>query len=238
MKFKLLFLALLGIVGVANAQFTITNDSGEVLADGAIINGGLLENYEFFVTNNNPSDVIYTRAEVVDIVNATGERFELCYGECLTSIYIGQTVPPAPSTVDIEPGETTGPGNHFLNGDAGDGTQIMDYVFRFHQYESDKITEIGTPITITYRYNPTLGVEQATQVDLTIQSTIVRDQLVLNINEPVQMMIYDLQGRVVKQAHFEGGNQSVNVSDLSSQTYIVQFKNNNGGVKTVKIAVQ
>ncbi|QAA82864.1 T9SS type A sorting domain-containing protein [Aequorivita sp. H23M31] len=237
MKFKLLFLALLGIMGIANAQFTITNTAGETLGDGAIINGDLMVNYDFFVTNNS-SDIIYTRAEVVDIINATGDRFEFCYGECLTSISIGTTVPPAPFTIDIAPGETTGPGNHFLNGDAGNGTDILDYVFRFHQYDSSGTTEIGSPVTITYRYNPALSISGNSKVNLTIQSTVVRDRMVLNINEPVQMTMYDIQGRLVKQAHFEGGSQSVNVSDLSAQTYIVQFKNNTGAVMTTKIVVQ
>lgn len=238
MKIRLLFLSLIGSIGLANAQFTVKNDDGAILSDGVVIQSNLEETYDFFVTNDNPSQEIFTRIEIFDIVNATGERFELCYGECITGVFLGQSVPPVPSTVAIPVGGVTGMGNHFLNFDSGDGTNIVDYVFKFRQFEADGLTEIGTPITITYRYDPALGVEDMGKVNLSLQSTIVKDQLVLTVNEPVEMMIYDIQGRVVKQARFESGNQVVNVSDLSAQTYIVQFKNTNGAVQTTKIIVQ
>ena len=60
----------------------------------------------------------------------------------------------------------------------------------------------------------------------------------MNVNEPISMVVYNVQGKVVKQAQFETGRQTVNVSDLSSQIYIVQFKNQKGGVQTSKIVVQ
>lgn len=238
MKIRLLFLSLLGSIGLANAQFTVTNTAGETLTEGTVIQSSLEYTYDFFVTNDNPSQEIFTRIEVYDIINATGDRFELCYGECITGVVLGQHVPPVPSTVAIPVGGVTGMGNHFLNFDSGDGTNLVDYIFKFRQYEADGTTEIGTPITITYRYDPALGVAETSKVNLSIQSTIVSDQLVLTVNEPVEMMIYDIQGRMVKQARFESGNQVVNVSDLSTQTYIVQFKNNNGAVQTTKIMVQ
>lgn len=238
MKFKLLFLCLVGAITAAQAQFTITNEAGDVLEDGHIIEGGLMETYNFFITNDNPSNTIYTRAEVLNIVNSTGDRFEFCYGECLTSISIGQNAPPAPETVAIAVGETTGAGNHFLNGDAGNGTDILEFVFRFHQYEADGTTEIGNPVTLTYRYDSALSVNGVNKVNLSLQSTVLTDQMVLTVKEPVQMKMYDVQGRLVKQAQFENGNHSVNVSNLSAQPYLVQFKNEKGAVKTVKVLVK
>jgi hypothetical protein len=52
------------------------------------------------------------------------------------------------------------------------------------------------------------------------------------------MIIYDLRGRAVKQANFEIGRQEVNMSDLSAQAYILQFKNEQGATQTTKIVVQ
>jgi len=52
------------------------------------------------------------------------------------------------------------------------------------------------------------------------------------------MLVYDLRGRVVKQARFETGRQEVNMSDLSAQAYIVQFRNEKGATQTTKIVVQ
>ena len=243
MKFKLLLLSALCAVTFANAQYTVTDRAGNKLNNGDILEFGVygddpMARYDFFVTNDNPSGEIYTRIEFVDAINADGSLFELCYGECLTGISVGQTVPPAPGTLVIGIGETTIEGNHFWNGDPGNGSDIIDYIFSFHQYEADGVTEIGTPLTFTYRYNPTLGVSELNKVDLTVISTVVSNELKLDVNEPVQMTVYDLRGRTVKQARFETGRQTMNMSDLSSQAYILQFTNEKGAMQTTKIIVE
>ncbi|WP_347373030.1 T9SS type A sorting domain-containing protein [Aequorivita sp. Q41] len=244
MKLKLLFLTVLGSVTIANAQFTVTDHNGEELHEGDVKEYGTFgynsgANYDFFVTNDNPTDEIYTRIEFVSAVNATGEFFELCYAlQCYTGLTVGQTLPTAPQVFPIGVGETTGEGNHFLNFGPGNGTDILDFTFAFHQYEADGVTEIGTPLTFTYRYNPTLSVDENSKLNLTIQSTVVANELVLNVNEPVTMVVYDLQGRVVKQARFEIGRQAVAMSDLSSQAYIVRFNNERGATQTTKIVVK
>ena len=246
MKLKLLLFSILGSVAIANAQYTITDDAGNVLHDGDVIEFGTVAypdaSYDFFVTNDNPTDEIYSRVQLMSASNQTVPTFEqLCYGtQCYYGISMGQFVPPSSTgPVVISVGQTTGIGNHFFNNDAGNGSDNVDFVFTFRQFQDAAGTiETGTPLTFTYRYNPTLGVEAINKVNLSIQSTVVSDQLVLTVSEPVQMMMFDIQGRLVKQAHFETGNQVVNVSDLSSQTYIVQFKNNNGAVKTTKILVK
>lgn len=239
MKLKLLFLTIFCSVAIANAQYTVTNDAGDVLQDGDIINSTLMESYNFFVTNDNPSEEIYTRIEVVSLVNTTGDLFEFCYGLCLPNVFVGLILPEPPSTMAIGVGETTIEGNHFLNGDSGDGTQVIDYVFIFHQYEDAAgDTETGTPLTLTYRYNPNLGVSDNSKVDLTIESTVITNELVLKVNEPVNMMVYDLQGRIVKQARFETGRQTLDMSNLNSQAYILQFRNEKGATQTSKIIVK
>ncbi len=244
MKLKLLLLTLMGSVAIANAQYTVTDINGNELNNGDVLEFdvqgyGTEANWEFFVTNDNPSETIYTRIEFVDAVNATGEFFELCYAlQCYTDLSVGFTIPTAPEVFPIAVGETTGQGNHFLNADPGNGTDTLDYIFAFHQYEADGVTEIGTPLTFTYRYSPTLGVNENTVVNLKVQSTVVTDQLVLDVNEPVSMLVYDLRGRIVKQARFETGRQEVNMSDLSAQAYIVQFQNEKGATQTTKIVVQ
>ena len=245
MKLKLLFLTIVGSIAIANAQYTVRDINGDELTNGQVLDFaeygyGTSANYEFFVTNDNPSETIYTRIEFVDAVNATGEFFELCYAQqCYTNLSVGFTIPDAPQVFPIGVGETTGEGNHFLNADPGNGTDILEYVFAFHQYEADGVTEIGTPLTFTYRYDPSLiGVNENSKVNLTIQSTVVSNEMVLNVNEPVSMLVYNLQGSVVKQARFETGLQTVNMSDLSAQTYIVKFNNEKGATQTKKIVVQ
>lgn len=244
MKLKLLFLTLLGSVAIASAQYTVKGADGTVLNDGDIIEYGVYgyntgASFDFYVTNDNPNETINTRIEVVDAPTPSGIQFELCYAEqCYTDLSIGQTLPAVPDTYPIGVGETTGEGNHFQNNNPGDGSEVLDYVFSFHQYEDDGVTEIGTPLTFTYRYNPALDVKDNTKVNLSIQSTVVSNELVLNVNEPVSLMIYDLQGRVVKQARFETGRQTLNVSNLNSQAYILRFNNENGATQTTKIIVK
>lgn len=245
MKLKLLFLAIVCSVAVANAQYTVTNESGDVLQEGDVLEFGTYgynvgADYVFFVTNDNPTETIYSRLEFVDVINADGSLFEICYaGQCYTGLDLGFTAPPTPNVLPIGPGETTPPGfDHILNGDPGDGVYMIDYICAFHQYEEDGVTEIGTPLTFTYRYNPTLGVKDNSKVNLTIQSTIITNELVLNVNEPISMTVYDLQGRVVKQARYETGRQAVNMSNLSSQAYILQFNNEKGATQTTRIIVQ
>ncbi|MEM0518485.1 MULTISPECIES: T9SS type A sorting domain-containing protein [Aequorivita] len=245
MKFKLLLLSVLGSVTMASAQFTVKDRSGNVLNDGDVIQFGVLDypdaSYEFFVTNDNPSDEIYTRIEYVSETNSTNGEFEqLCYGLCYNNIVQGGTVPPAGEDgLAIAVGETTPMGNHFWNDDPGNGTDNVDFVFAFRQYSDQAGTiETGTPLLFTYRYNPSMGVADNNKVNLTIQSTLVSNELVLNVNEPVTMVVYNIQGKIVKQGQFDAGRQVVNVSNLNPQTYIVQFSNQKGGVQTSKILVQ
>lgn len=244
MKLKLLFLAIMGSVTIANAQYTVTDDSGNVLREGDILEYGTFgyntgADYIFYVANDNPTETIYSRLEFVSATNADGSMFEICYaGQCYTDIPIGFTAPPIPNVLPIGVGESTPGGDHILNGDPGDGAYMIDYVCAFHQYEADGVTEIGTPLTFTYRYNPTLGLKDNSKVNLTVQSTVITNELVLNVNEPISMKVYDLQGRVVKQGRFETGRQAVNMSNLSPQAYILQFNNEKGATQTTRIIVQ
>ena len=81
MKFKLLFLSVIGSFAIANAQYTVTDRGGNVLNDGDLIEYGTTlypdASYEFFVTNNNPSEEIYTRIEFVSATSGNGDGFEI-----------------------------------------------------------------------------------------------------------------------------------------------------------------
>lgn len=246
MKIKLLLLTVLGAVSIANAQFTVTDEEGNVLNDGDVLEFGTIDrsvaDYSFYVTNDNATDEIYSRVAYISQTNATNPEFEeLCYGYlCYYGIPLGTTVPPASTEAESIPvGHTTGMGNHFYSSDTGNGTDNVDFVFEFRQYDSvNGSTEIGPILTITYRYNPTLSVNNVSKVNLSLVSTMVSDQLVMDVNEPVQVKLYDMQGRLVKEAKYETGRQVMDVSSLSSQQYIVQFKNDGGAMKTSKVIIK
>jgi hypothetical protein len=246
MKIKLLLLSVFGAVAIANAQYTVTDDNGNVLQDGDVVEFGTLEqpeaDYNFFVTNNNPTDEIYSRIEYLSQTNATNTDFaELCYGfQCYYGIELGSTTPP----MHVEPmlipvGHTTGLGNHLYSNDPGNGQGNVDFVFAFRQYEDAAGTILtGESLTFTYRYNPALSVNNVSKVNSSLVSTVVTDQLTMDVNEPVQVQVYDMQGKLVRQANFETGRQVMDVSNLSAQQYIVQFTNDGGAKKTSKVIVR
>lgn len=239
-------MSFLGSVMIANAQFTVKDADGNVINDGDIIEFGTTEypaaEFEFFVTNDS-SENIFSRVEYLSHTNASVPQFnQLCYGiECYWGIELGATVPPENlDAVVIFPDETTGMGNHFYSDDSGENPgENVDFEFAFKLYDGvDSTTEVGTPLYFTYRYNPTLSVNDVKQVNLSLVSTVVTERIVMDVNEPVQVQLYDYQGRLIKQASFETGRQEMNVSSLSSQAYILKFKNEQGATKTSKIVIR
>lgn len=238
-KNLLLVCMLLGVVSM-NAQFTVEDQDGNLIEDGDVVayNSTVYEeaSLEFFVTNTSAIDEIRTRIEFVSAINADGSQMELCYGECYTGITIGENYPVGFDIV-IPVGGQTGLGNHLYNADPGNGSNVLDYVFKFYEVDGGG-NEIGTPITMTYRYDPFLGVNDYNTLDVTIASTVVTSQIIATVFEPVTVTIYDLQGRLVLSQRIDVGQQAIDVSSLRSQLYIVQFENNEGASKTTKIVVR
>lgn len=239
MKKNLLFMCMLFGAVAMNAQFTVEDDEGNFIEDGDVVayNSIIFDeaSLEFFVTNTS-SDEIRSRIEFVSATNADGSQMELCYGECYTGITIGENYPVGFDIV-IAPGAQTGLGNHMFNADPGNGTDVLDYVFRFYQVDVAG-NEIGTPLSMTYRYDPLLGVNDQNMLDVTIASTVVTSQIIATTFEPLDVTIYDLQGRRVLSQKLDVGQQAIDVSNLRSQMYIVQFENTEGASQTTKIVVR
>ena len=240
MKKKLLLLTLLLVAFVVKAQYSIVDQNGDEITDGMVYQTNSLE-YEFaelqFYITNNESEAINMRIEFVSAVNGDGTGFQLCFGQCYIDLVIGQTVPPTPGFIAIASGETTGEGNHFYNSYAGDGVSVQKYVFRFYETDDDGV-DIGNPLTITYQYDPLLGTEDFNELNVNISSTIIETEMIVNTIEELDMVVYDLQGRLVKNQKLSIGQQFINMSDLSAQLYIVKFNNNEGASKTIKIIVK
>jgi hypothetical protein len=167
MKKNLLLVCLLFGAAVMNAQFTVEDHDGNLIEDGDVVayNSIVFEeaSLEFFV-NNTSTGEIRTRIEFVSATNADGSQMELCYGECYTGITIGENYPVGFDVV-IAAGDQTGLGNHMYNADPGNGTDVLDYVFRFYEVDAGG-NEIGTPLSMTYRYDPLLGVNDQNALDL------------------------------------------------------------------------
>ena len=235
MKKTLLLLVVLFVTFSMNAQYVVEDHDGNVITDGMVVefsdygvpNGSL----EYYITNND-SNEIYMRIEFVDAINATGAGFELCFGQCYIDLVVGQTVPPAPQFLAIASGGITSEGNHFAN--TLEGTEVKDYVFRFYQTDSDG-NDIANNLSFTYRYDPTLGVNDLNDLDISIASTVILNDMQVNAVEELNMEIYSLQGKLVSSEKINIGQQLINMSNLSSQMYIVKFSNDEGASKTIKV---
>jgi len=240
MKKKLLLLTLLLGAFVMNAQYVIVDQDGNEFTEGMVAEFGSTEYEEaelqFYVTNNG-SNPINMRIEFVSAENGNGNGFQLCFGQCYIDLVIGQTVPPTPGFIPIASGETTGEGNHFYNGYEGDGVSIQDYVFRFYE-TNDAGADIGNSLTFTYRYNPLLGTEDFKELNAVILSTVIDNEMTINTDEELNVSVYNLLGQKVKEQNIAIGRQVIDMSDLSSQIYLVQLNNNFGNSKTTKIIVK
>jgi len=239
MKQKLLFLSLFFAALSMNAQYTFEDQNGNPILDGMVFEFGNIlypdASIEFYVTNTSAS-TIYTRIYFVSAVNADGSMFELCYGQCYTDLFVGQSVPPAPEFIAIEPGEVTIEGNHFYNANPGNGVDVLEYVFRLYQTDAAG-TDIGNAITFTYIYNPLLGVNDFNDLKVNVHSTLIKNELIVEVDEELELNVYDLQGRIVKSQKLNIGQQQINMSDLSSQLYLLHFENNKGVSHTTKVLV-
>ncbi len=235
MKKNLLILVVFFAAFTMNAQYVVTDHDGNEITEGMVVEfsaSGVPDgSLEYYVTNNG-SDEIYMRIEFVSAVNANGNGFELCFGQCYIDLVVGQSVPPAPQKVAIAAGATTPDGNHFAA--TIPSSEIQDYNFRFYETDSDG-NDIGNNLNFTYRFNPTLGINDVNELGVTIASTVIFNDMQVNAVEELDMVVYNLQGKLVNSQKINVGQQTINMSDLSSQMYIVKFSNNEGASKTIKV---
>ena len=200
MKIKLLLLAVVFTAFSMNAQYVVKDHDGNAITEGMVVEFGTYgtqgASLEYFITNNG-GDAINMRIDFVSAVNADGLGFELCFGQCYVDLDLGQNVPPAPEFVTIGAGMTTGEGNHFANTLEGDDSTIQDWNFRFYETDANGV-DIGNELNFTYRYNPLLGVEDFNKLDVVVSSTIILNEMTVKTVEELNMVVYNIQGKVVK----------------------------------------
>ena len=240
MKQKLLFLGILLVSFSMNAQYTVEDSDGNMILDGGVVTYNQVTypegSLDFFVNNTSGSETIRMKIEFVSAVNADGSLMELCFGLCYTGIVIGESYPPNADYVEILPGEQTLPGNHMYNADPGNGTDVLEYVFRFYQIDTGG-NEIGEDLTMTYRYDPLLSVADVNGLDVNVFSNSTSNEVTVEAQEELNLVIYDLQGRIVRNQKVNMGRSVINMSNLSSQMYVLHFENNRGISHTTKVVV-
>jgi hypothetical protein len=239
---KTLFLLSLFVGSLTlNAQFTLEDADGTLIPDGTILTFNTYEypdaSWDFHVNNTSDSESIRTKIEFVSAINANGSMMELCYGLCYTGISIGQILPPGNDYVEILPGEQTGFGNHIYNSDPGNGSDALTYVFRYFQID-DSGNEIGEDLTVTYFYDPLLGLNDVNSLNFSVNATVVTDELVINTQEELTLQVFDILGKQVILKELSIGEQRISMSHLNPQMYVMQLTNNKGATEVVKVIVK
>ena len=237
MKTKHLFFALCMVVASANAQFTFLDSDGFTVESGTTVTYGQGQVgdpdgfYSYFVENNT-SEAIFMKAELVSAENADGSSFEICFGLCYTDISVGQKFPNNGS-VFIDAESVTLPGNHLAN--TLESPNPMEFVFRFYQTDQAGTTELGNDFFITYSYDPTLGLTDNAFLDFEISATLVSDYLETKSSAGYTLTIYNKRGRSVKKKRITTQTNRMPVGDLPAGMYFVRVVNDQNASKTIKI---
>lgn len=241
---KIIVLFSLFFIAGLQAQMVVKKTDGTVITDGQVFTVTSTVYAQavlgFYIQNTSTTDNIRVKIKCESITNADGTNMQLCFGGvCLSSITAGNSYPSGQPVI-IAPGATTiNAFDDFYNQNAGDGTHYpMDYVFKFYQMDTTNAI-IGTPVTITYRFDPTLNVagfneNSLTNMGITLQSNVTHDVLEIDAKEAASVEIYDLNGKLVGQKTLTATRNTIDVSAFQSNMYLLNFRTVSGQRATVK----
>ena len=139
--------------------YDVEDSDGTVFVDNQIVEFSALGYPDaelLFYVRNTSSETIAMRIEMESMSGTDGSMMELCFGECYLGVSTGISYPTSPSmpNVNIEPGQTQpSSGDHFLNTDAGDGSTVIEYTFKFYLADESG-NQNGTAFRLKYRYLP------------------------------------------------------------------------------------
>ena len=240
MKTLNLIAVLLLVSTYSFAQFTVAKSDGTPINDGDIFtftsNSYPDASLEYVVTNttNQPINVVI---EVVSISNTNGSGMELCFGSCYSGVTAHTNYPTDTPYQLAANASSESNGNHFLN-TASNGSNTIEYVFKFKQLDMNG-NEIGNTVTITYRYDPTAGVNDNFLTSFNLFPTIIKNN-VLNIqtSENLDLTFVNIQGKTLKQTKVNTNTKSIDISNLNAGTYFVLIANKDGQEAYKKIILQ
>lgn len=225
----------------AQSPMTVTKIDGTPITDGSIIAFGSTDittaTLGFFVHNNSNAD-IDVRIKCISLTG-TGTGMQLCFGGlCYNNVIAGNSYPAFPVT--IAAGQTNTQFDHFYNSNLDTGGATMkDYTFKFYQIDANG-TEVGNSVTFTYRYNPTLSVNnvkafnQLENIGVILKSNVLGNTLSVDASKINELTIYDLNGKLIMTETLKLGANTADVSNLNKGMYILNFKNKDGKSASLK----
>jgi hypothetical protein len=238
---KIIFFALF-ISQFCFSQIAMTRSTtGAAIPSGTVLASNVLNlpsEIGFKVRNiGSTTTNVWVRCQ--NLVNNDGSQFQLCFGEeCLEGMVVGNVYPSV--GVTLAPNGTNGNFDHFLNNNPGTAVYPLDFVFKF--FQTNQATqggaEISNAVIVTYRYDPALSADEINQLQTSgviVKSTVIENELILDVLKSTTMYIYDLNGKLVYNSNLNYGIQTIDVSDLSSGVYVINFTNIEGDTTSKKV---
>lgn len=241
MKKKLLKTILLILtVNVCVAQFTVSRIDGTPFTNGEVIEFTTHSSSSSelkFIVNNNATENLDFRIRCMDLINTTGANFQLCWGfECIPGVALNGIYPDYQNVINAG-ASTLGLGDSFKNFSAGDGANYpMDFSFRFFTRNLTG-ANVGTSFNLTYRYQGPLSIDQKNKLDLMgvkVLNTLVDSFIGLEVNKMVSFSLLNLQGQTINSGKLNE-NINLDLSNIQSGIYLLNFSSSEGLTDTVKI---
>lgn len=253
MKKTLLFAGTLLFSLFAQAQnFHIeeANNPNEIYLSGDMVEVGEIGDvvteagYFSFKVRNISDNTIKVQAKLVGVVNGLPEggsqALQFCFSkDCYTDIIMDMVYPVDDQFAEILAGEThrNDDFDHIANFYEPTDGGIADYTFRFFEINDD-LEEIGEPLLITYRYNPTLSTPDFNADFALLKSTILKDAIDIELDNDADLRMYDMLGREVLNRNLTSGAHHIALPSLSSNMYFIQLSNKEGAKQTFKVIVK
>lgn len=238
-KIILLFLMFNLFVNEINAQFDVKKINGTSFTNGEVVNFSSYANAAAelkFIVYNNATQNLDFRIRCLNILNATGINFQLCWGlECIPDITSGGIYPNYQNIINAG-ANTVGLSDSFKNNSIGNGTYPVDYNFRF--FTRDLVgNNVGSNFDVTYRYQGPLSIKQKEKLDLMgikVLNTLVDNFVSLEIIKKVYFKLINLQGQIINKGALEN-DFKLDMSSVQSGIYILNFANSDGLSDSIKI---
>jgi hypothetical protein len=239
-KTTLGLLAMLFLTSFLHAQFTVNRIDGTPFTNNEIIEftGHSSDSSELkFVVNNTSTQNLDFRIRCTELLNSTGAGFQLCWAfQCLPSIALNGVYPNFQNVINAG-ASTTGLNDSFKNFSAGDGVNYpMDFTFRFFTTNLAGAT-VGSSLNVTYRFQGPLSIEQRDKLDLMgirVRNTMVNAFIGLDVQKTVTYNLVNMQGQRISGGLLSN-DTNLDLSNLQSGIYILNFSNEAGLSDTVKI---
>lgn len=246
---KITFLLFFILSFTMNAQFSVETPVGQI-EDGDKIKTGTVEqegaDFHFSIKNEGETSIAM-RLQLIDFENTDGAEVSLCLeGDCHNSVMKGEVYPQNDTGFYlIEPGaELNDQQNGFWNKKEFGISPEEDITYTLEFQEIDvESGDVLNRLRFTYIYQAPAPLiereeEEKEEVKVHIQKTVIRDgYITIDAKEPVSVQIFNLIGTEVKSDRLQPGINEVDISNLSSQIYIVRFQNSRGLIKTRKVIV-